>query len=55
MSDGKKAVTTKVTSPFFQSLMADILRFYREGTTSFDREQTLAVMHLRDLLLASAK
>lgn len=55
MSDGKKAMTSKVTSPFFQNLMADIVRFYREGTVSFDPKETLAVMRLRDALLAATK
>ena len=51
MSNGKKALTTKVTSPYFQALIADILRFYDEGTVSFDVEQTLEVMRVREAAL----
>lgn len=40
-------VKTPVNSEFFKLLIADILRFYKEGTTSFDKEQTLSVMKIR--------
>ena len=51
MTDGKKSACSKVTSPFFVRLIADILRFYREGTVSFDIAETLAVIKLRDAVL----
>ena len=51
MSNGKKALTTKVTSPFFNALIADILRFYDEGTVSFDPAETIEVMRVREAAL----
>ena len=38
----------EVQSYFFKGLIADILRFYNEGTTSFDVAQTLEVMKIRE-------
>ena len=55
MGDGKKALTTKVSSPFFKHLMADIVRFYEEGTISFDPAETLEVMRVREGLLKATK
>lgn len=55
MGDGRKALTQKVTSPFFQHLMADILRFYKEGVPSFDATQTIEVMRIRDAALLAAQ
>ena len=52
---GVKGSTTKIASPFFQHLIADILRFYEEGTVSFDTEETLAVIRLRDAVLRAAE
>lgn len=36
------------TSDFFKGLLADILRFYNTGVTSFDVNQTLQVMKVRE-------
>ena len=43
--------TKKMVSPYFQNLIADILRFYNTGETSFDTTQTLMVMKLREALI----
>ena len=41
---------------FFAALIEDMARFFLEGTTSFDIDETLEVMKLIDLcLLAEAK
>jgi len=40
-----------ITSPFFKNLIADMLRFFEEGTVSFDVQETLEVMRLRDGIL----
>lgn len=40
-------VSTSIDSPFFDYLLADIVRFFREGTPSFNPEETLEVMKLR--------
>ena len=55
MGDGKKALTAKVASPFFKLLMADIVRFYEEGTVSFDLAETLEVMRVREGLLKAVE
>ena len=55
MSNGKKALTQKVTSPFFQNLMAAIVRFYEDGTLPFDGAETLEVMRVRDGLLKATE
>lgn len=44
-----------INSDFFKGLMADILRFYETGETSFDIAQTLTVMRIRDALIESRK
>ena len=53
--EGVKGTTTKIASPFFANLIADILRFYEEGTVSFDVTETLAVIRLRDAALRAAE
>lgn len=40
-----------VNSAFFNVLLADILRFYNTGEASFDTEQTLKVMKLREAVI----
>ena len=39
---------TPVQSDFFKGLIADMLRFFTEGTPSFDIAQTLKVMKIRE-------
>lgn len=36
----------EIKSPFFQKLIADIIRFFEEGTVSFDPSETLEVMKI---------
>lgn len=43
-----KHIYREVKSPFFASLIEDMLRFYRDGNLPFDPIQTLAVMKLRE-------
>jgi hypothetical protein len=38
----------EVKSPFFQNLIADMIRFFEEGTISFDPAETLEVMKIRE-------
>jgi hypothetical protein len=40
-------------SNMFTNLMADILRFYNEGTTSFDVAETMEVMRVREAIINS--
>lgn len=40
-----------VTSAFFVNLIADMLRFFEDGTVSFDVQETLEVIRLRDGIL----
>lgn len=46
-ADGK-SVYKNIESDFFKNLIADILRFYETGETSFDTAQTLDVMKIRN-------
>jgi hypothetical protein len=39
---------TEIKSPFFQKLIADMLRFFEDGTVSFDPAETLEVMKIRE-------
>ena len=55
MTNGKKSHCAKVTSPFFVRLIADILRFYKEGKTSFDAAETIAAIKLRDGVLRAVE
>lgn len=48
--DGKP-VTRSVDSEYFKALIADILRFYDEGNVSFQVEQTLEVMRIREAVI----
>ena len=48
-ADGGELVDIK--SDFFGLLIADILRFFIEGTTSFDVSETLKVMKLREAVV----
>ena len=45
----------KITSDFFPSLMSDMLRFFIMGVPSFDREETIRVMKLRDAILCAVE
>lgn len=49
--EGEKSKYLKLASDFFSGLMADILRFFENGTLPFDSKETLAVMALRDAIL----
>ncbi len=40
-------------SSFFYSLLSDIFRFFETGECSFDNEQTMEVMRIRDAILAA--
>ena len=46
-AEGKQSYQN-VNSDFFKNLLADILRFYLTGETSFDVNQTLEVMKIRE-------
>ena len=49
-ADGTAAYSS-ISSPFFLSLMKDIIRFFDSGSPSFDCRETLEVMRVRDALL----
>jgi len=42
------SVYKSIESDFFKNLLADILRFFETGEVSFDIEQTLKVMKIRE-------
>lgn len=44
-----------VVSPYFNLLLADILRFFLSGEVSFDVNETLEVMKLREAMIKSQK
>lgn len=46
-----ESVYKSVQSEFFKGLLADILNFYETGEVSFDTEQTLHVMKIREALI----
>ncbi|MBR4887847.1 MAG: Gfo/Idh/MocA family oxidoreductase [Clostridia bacterium] len=48
-------VWKNVASPFFDGLIADMLRFFETGKPSFDPAETLEVMKLRDMALAAVE
>ena len=50
-NDEGKVVHKSIVSAFFGNLIADMLRFFEEGTVSFDVQETLEVMSLRDGIL----
>lgn len=46
--DAEEGVYKTMESPFFKNLLSDILRFFESGEVSFDPEQTLSVMKIRE-------
>ena len=46
---------TTVCSQFFNKFIEDMLNFFKTGTTSFDTNETLTVMRLRDGILSALK
>ena len=50
--DGKSSYRP-INSKFFVNLIADIIRFFETGETSFDPAETLEVMRIRDAVLAA--
>lgn len=49
-TDGS-SVYVKITSDFFANLIRDILRFFEDKKASFDTNETLEVMKIRDTLI----
>ena len=49
-ADGS-ATYTRITSDFFKNLIKDMVLFFENGNVSFDIDETLDVMRLRDRLL----
>ena len=52
-SYGGEAVA--ITSPFFVGLITDVIRFFESGVASFDGEETLEAMRLREAALIAAE
>ena len=48
---GIKSADTEVKSAFFAELIKDMIRFFVSGETSFNTDETLDVMKLRELLI----
>ena len=48
---GKDFPNVEIVSDYFAALMVDILRFFITSNPSFDREETLFVMKLREALI----
>lgn len=46
VSDGERCAD--IDSPFFENLISDILRFFKTGEVSFDVNETLEVMKIRE-------
>ena len=44
---------SKITSVFFKNLMRKIILFFETGEIDFEKEQTLAVMKLREAVIKS--
>lgn len=55
MSGDGRDVWKSVKSPFFDGLIADMLRFFETGKTSFDSAETLEVSRLRDAVLSATE
>ena len=51
---GVRPVRSKVTSPFFDGLIGDILRFFETGECSFDPTDTVEVMKIREGAMLAA-
>ncbi len=51
VSGDADAEAVNVSSPFFMLMIRDILRFFAEGTVSFDTAETLEAMKIRDAVL----
>ena len=49
-NDGKSAYMS-INSPFFNGLIADIFNFFQTGATSFDTNQTLEIMKIREAVI----
>lgn len=54
LTDGVKPVYKKADSPYFQSLMEDILRFFESKEPSFPTDETIEVMKIREGALVAA-
>ena len=52
-NDGSKPVYSEIKSGYFLTLITDIVRFFEEGTVSFDLTETLEVMKLREGAISS--
>lgn len=46
VADGEECAN--IDSPFFENLISDILRFFKSGAVSFDTNETLEVMKIRE-------
>lgn len=51
---GEPSEHLSIDSPFFDHLIADIIRFFETDTVSFDTAQTMEIMRLREAILAAA-
>lgn len=48
---GERSELINVNSAFFDNLIADIMNFFKTGDISFDKEQTLEVMKIREAVI----
>ena len=49
------SVYKSIESDFFKNFIADILRFFENGEVSFDVEQTLKVMQIRETVIKAMR
>ena len=52
---GTKCVASSVKSPYFVALISDIVRFFETGEVSFDTNETLEVMKIREGAIKAAE
>ena len=53
--DDEKVVHKNIVSQFFVNLIQDILNFFETGEVSFDTQETLEVMRMRDAILKAVE
>ena len=51
LKNGEQKCKKRISSNFFGGLIKDIVRFYESGETSFDINETLEVIKIRDAVL----
>ena len=50
-NDQEKSACLPIASSFFDNLIADIIHFFESGETSFESQETLEVMKIREFVI----